>query len=69
MELRDNGALLVGTKRVGERVALRLAAEGANIAIVYRRSKDEAERLRQSVQPLVERTALMQADLAIEDDV
>ena len=69
MELRDNGALLVGTKRVGERVALRLAAEGVNIAIVYRRSKDEAERLRQSVQPLVERTALMQADLAIEDDV
>lgn len=69
MELRNNGALLVGTKRVGERIALRLAAEGVNIAIVYRRSKDEAERLRQSVQPLVERTALMQADLAIEDDV
>ena len=69
MELRNNGALLVGTKRVGERVALRLAAEGVNLAIVYRRSKDEAERLQQAVQPLVERTALMQADLTIEDDV
>ena len=69
MQLRNNGALLVGTKRVGERVALKLAAEGVNLAIVYRRSKDEAERLQQKVQPLVERTALMQADLSIEDDV
>ena len=69
MQLRNNGALLVGTKRVGERVALKLAAEGVNLAIVYRSSKDEAERLQQNVQPLVERTALMQADLSIEDDV
>ena len=69
MELRNNGALLVGTKRVGERVALRLAAEGVNLAIVYRRSRDEAERLQKTVQSLVERTALMQADLTIEEDV
>jgi NAD(P)-dependent dehydrogenase (short-subunit alcohol dehydrogenase family) len=69
MELRDKGALLVGTKRVGERVAMRLAAEGVNLAIVYRSSKGEAENLQKSVSPLVSKSVLMQADLSVEDDV
>ncbi len=60
---------MVGTKRLGERVALRLATEGVNIAIAYRRSRDEAERLQDAVQPLVNRTALLQADLTVEEDV
>ena len=69
MELRNKGAVLVGTRRVGERVARRLAEEGVNLAIVYRRSKDEAETLQNAVSPLVDKTALLQADLSIEDDV
>jgi NAD(P)-dependent dehydrogenase (short-subunit alcohol dehydrogenase family) len=67
MELKNKGALLVGTRR--ERVAKRLAEEGVNLAIVYRRSKDEAESLQKAVSPLVNKTALMQADLSVEDDV
>ncbi|MDA1280274.1 MAG: SDR family oxidoreductase [Chloroflexi bacterium] len=69
MELRNKGALLVGTRRVGERVALRLAEEGVNLAIVYRRSRDEAEKLQRAVSPSVDKTALMQADLSVENDV
>ncbi len=67
--LKGRGALLVGTRRVGERVALRLAEEGVNLAVGYRRSAAEAERLREAVAPLVARTALVQADLSVEEDV
>ena len=69
MELNNTGALLLGTKRIGERVAMRLATEGVNLAIVYRRSRDEAFRLHTAVSRLVHKTALMQADLKEEDDV
>ncbi|MEE8046822.1 MAG: SDR family oxidoreductase, partial [Dehalococcoidia bacterium] len=60
---------MVGTRRVGERVAMRLAEEGVNLAITYRRSKDEAVKLQNAVSPLVNKTVLMQADLTSEDDV
>ena len=63
MELRNNGALLVGTKRVGERVALRLAAEGVNLAIVHRRSRHTPARLPKTEQPLPASTALPHANL------
>jgi NAD(P)-dependent dehydrogenase (short-subunit alcohol dehydrogenase family) len=69
MDLRNKGALLVGTRRVGERVAMRLADEGVNLAIVYRRSKDEAEKLQTTLASLVDKTALLQADLSSENDV
>jgi NAD(P)-dependent dehydrogenase (short-subunit alcohol dehydrogenase family) len=69
MDIRNKGALLVGTRRVGERVAMRLADEGVNLAIVYRRSKDEAEKLQRTVASLVDKTALLQADLSSENDV
>lgn len=69
MDLRNKGALLVGTRRVGERVAMRLADEGVNLAIVYRHSKDEAEKLQTTLASLVDKTALLQADLSSENDV
>ncbi len=69
LTLRGRGAIVVGTKRVGEIIARRLAKEGINLAIVYRSSKDEAERLDSTVRQLTERTTLIQGDLTNEDDV
>ena len=69
LKLRGRGAILVGTKRVGGVVAHRLAREGVNLAIVYRSSRREAERLNSEVAGLTERTALIGGDLSDEGDV
>jgi NAD(P)-dependent dehydrogenase (short-subunit alcohol dehydrogenase family) len=67
--LNGKGALLVGTRRVGAVVARRLAAEGVNLAISYRRSRAEAESLRESLVGTVDRVILVQGDLGDEGDV
>lgn len=69
LTLRGRGAILVGTKRVGGVIAHRLAREGVNLAIVYRSSRQEAERLHAEVGGMTERTALIGGDLGDEDDV
>ena len=69
LELRGLGAVVVGTKRVGALVARRIADEGANIAIVYRSSRPEAERLRDDLVERTDRVALIQADISNEADV
>ena len=69
LTLAGRGALIVGTRRVGDRVARRLAAEKVNLAIAYRSSRTEAEELRDAVAPQVERTCLVQGDLAVEEEV
>ncbi len=67
--LRGRGALIVGTLRIGAVVARRLAAEGVNLAISYRRSRAEAEELRQSLVGEVDRIVVLQGDMSVEDDV
>lgn len=69
LELRGKSALIVGAKRVGRVVAERLADEGVNLAISYRRSLAEAQSLYETVKPRVERSCLVQGDLASEADV
>ena len=67
LDLNGRGVLIAGAKRVGAVVANRIADEGANVAITYRSSLEEAEtapgRDRRS---LVDRTALIQANLSDE---
>ena len=69
LSLSGRGAIVAGTRRLGARVVERLADEGVNLAIVYRRSRAEAEALLESVRPRVEHACLVQADLAVEADV
>ncbi len=69
LKLRGRGVILVGTKRIGAVVAHRLAREGVNLAIVYRSSRKEAERLNSEVSGLTERTALIGGNLSDENDV
>ena len=69
LKLDGRGAIVVGAKRIGASVAQRLAAEGVNLAIVYRRSKDEAQQLLDAVKPEAGRSLILQADLAVESDV
>jgi NAD(P)-dependent dehydrogenase (short-subunit alcohol dehydrogenase family) len=69
IDLAGKGGLIVGTKRIGQTVAIRLAQEGANLAIAYRNSRAEAEHLQAQLASLVDHTALLQGDIADEDSV
>ena len=69
LNLAGKGALVIGTKRVGQLVTRRLAMEAANLAIAYRSSGVEADALHQAISGKVERSCLIQADLSLEDDV
>jgi NAD(P)-dependent dehydrogenase (short-subunit alcohol dehydrogenase family) len=66
--LDGKGALLVGTRRVGATVARRLADEGVDLAISYRRSRADAERLKESLAGRANRVFLVQGDLSDEAD-
>jgi len=64
MELVGRAALITGGRRIGAAVALELARAGADIALVYRRSRAEAEETADSLRALGRRVSLLQADLS-----
>jgi NAD(P)-dependent dehydrogenase (short-subunit alcohol dehydrogenase family) len=63
MELAGRVALITGGRRIGAVVATELARGGADIALVYRRSRAEAEETADSVRALGRRAFVVQADL------
>jgi 3-oxoacyl-[acyl-carrier protein] reductase len=69
LSLDGRGAILAGTRRVGSTIAERLAIEGVRLAIVYRRSAEEARQLQARIATFAEAPLLLQANLAIEDEV
>jgi len=64
MELAGRVALITGGRRIGAVVASELARAGADIALVYRRSRAEAEETAESLRALGRRVFLVQADLS-----
>ena len=63
-------ALVTGAgKRLGRAVALRLAAEGADIVIHYRSSQKEAQETAQEVEKLGRRAVAIRADLAKIEEI
>lgn len=54
--------------RIGRAIALDLAAQGFDVAIHYKRSRDAAAALAAEIESCGRRTALIDADLASEDD-
>jgi NAD(P)-dependent dehydrogenase (short-subunit alcohol dehydrogenase family) len=69
MQLTDRVALLTGTKRIGGVVAAALGARGADVALVYNRSKDEAEEAAAAVRAAGQRALVVQADVSKDADV
>lgn len=68
MELANRVALVTGGKRIGAVVAEQLARGGADVALVYRRSKADAEETAEVVRNQGRRAHTIQADLAQEED-
>src|SRR5688500_19012707 len=67
MELPGRAALITGGKRIGAVVATELARAGADVALVYRSSRTEAEETADAVRALGRRAAVLQADLRDPD--
>ena len=67
MELAGRVALITGGRRIGAVVASEMARGGADIALVYRRSRAEAEETADSLRGLGRRVFLVQGDLSRPD--
>jgi NAD(P)-dependent dehydrogenase (short-subunit alcohol dehydrogenase family) len=68
--LEGQVALVTGAaKRIGRSIALRLAAEGAAVAVNYQTSKAEAESAVREIQALGVKTAAIQADVSRRAEV
>jgi NAD(P)-dependent dehydrogenase (short-subunit alcohol dehydrogenase family) len=64
MQLEGTVALITGGRRIGHVVAAQLAAHGADIALSYARSRDEAEQTARSVRASGRRAEIIRADLS-----
>ena len=67
MDLTDRVALVTGGRRIGIVVARELARSGADVALVYRRSRPEADEAADAVRTVGRRALVLQADLTDAD--
>src|SRR5947209_4351134 len=66
MKLEGRNALVTGSDQgIGQAIALRLAEEGANVAINYRKNREGAEQTRSQIESKGRRAAVLQADVGI----
>ena len=68
MDLSGRAVLITGGTRIGAAVALDLARRGADIALVYHRSRDQAETTAAAVSGAGRRAVILQADLSRAED-
>jgi 3-oxoacyl-[acyl-carrier protein] reductase/pteridine reductase len=68
--LRNQVALVTGAgKRIGRSIALRLAEEGADVAVNYRYSEDEAGEVADRIRGMGNRALLCEGDVSRSQDV
>jgi NAD(P)-dependent dehydrogenase (short-subunit alcohol dehydrogenase family) len=63
MQLENRVALITGAKRIGAAIARALAEKGADVAVSYNRSRDEAEACAEAVRSAGRRALVRRADL------
>jgi NAD(P)-dependent dehydrogenase (short-subunit alcohol dehydrogenase family) len=68
MDLTGRVALITGGKRIGSVVATALAEAGADVALVYNRSRDEADDTAAAVRALGRRALAVQGDVTSDAD-
>jgi len=68
MDLAGRGALITGGKRIGAAVAVNLARAGADVVLVFHRSRAEAEATATDIRAAGRRAVVLQADLSKADE-
>lgn len=68
MELTNRVVLITGGRRIGQVVARQLAARGADVALSYRGSREEAEQTAADVRAAGRRAAVLAADVGRAPD-
>lgn len=69
MELTGRTAVIVGTRRVGGRLAMRLAESGVHVGVIYRSSRDTAQSLVSELRSRGVRSVAVESALETDDDV
>src|SRR5512139_3226620 len=64
MDLEHRVVLITGPRRIGAEVARRVAARGADVALSYNQSRNEAEAAAAAIRALGRRAVCIQADLS-----
>jgi NAD(P)-dependent dehydrogenase (short-subunit alcohol dehydrogenase family) len=64
MDLEHRVVLITGPRRIGAEVAKRVAARGADVALSYNQSRNEAEAAAAGIRAMGRRAACIQADLS-----
>jgi len=64
MDLEHRVVLITGPRRIGAQVARRVAARGADVALSYNQSRNEAEAVAAAIRATGRRAVCIQADLA-----
>ena len=69
-DLTGKSALVTGASRgIGRGIALALARQGAEVAINYRSSEEEAEKVQGEIEKLGRRSIIIQADVSQKEAV
>src|SRR5690349_20023144 len=64
MKLQGRSALVTGSDQgIGQAIALRLAEEGADVVVNYRRNREGGEQTRDQIRALGRNAAVIQADV------
>ncbi|MDP3973651.1 MAG: SDR family oxidoreductase [Candidatus Daviesbacteria bacterium] len=69
MELKGKVFILTGAKRVGQDVAKALGERGANLAISYNSSIEDAQELKKECESVGSRAEIFKADLSKSEDI
>jgi NAD(P)-dependent dehydrogenase (short-subunit alcohol dehydrogenase family) len=69
VNIENRIALITGTKRIGSAVAMALADKGADVALTFNRSREEAETTAQKIRQLGRKALAVPADVSVAGDV
>jgi NAD(P)-dependent dehydrogenase (short-subunit alcohol dehydrogenase family) len=69
MNIQDKVAVVTGTRRIGGEVSFALAEKGADVALVYNRSEEEAKAAAEKIRALGRRALAVRADLGVASEV
>jgi NAD(P)-dependent dehydrogenase (short-subunit alcohol dehydrogenase family) len=69
VNIENKVALITGTRRIGSVVGMVLASKGADVALTFNRSREEAETTAEKIRQLGRKALALPADVSVANDV